>query len=91
MPEPLVQTRENLLGILREIEARGGGEVTVTIQETEPYSDQARLARERFDISPRSVSDPYTGRDRRGRLPRRRGDERRRGTGHPVLRPRALA
>lgn len=61
MPEPLVQTRENLLGILREIEARGGGKITVTIQETEPYSDQARLARERYNISPRSVADPYTG------------------------------
>ena len=61
MPEPLVQTRENLLGILREIEARGGGKITVTIQDTEPYSDQAALARERYNISPRSVPDPYTG------------------------------
>ena len=61
MPEPLVQTRESLLGILREVEARSGGKVTVTIQETEPYSDQARLARERYSISPRAVSDPSTG------------------------------
>jgi ABC-2 type transport system permease protein len=61
IPEPLVQTRENLLGILREIEARGRPKVTVTIQETEPYSDEARVARERYSISPRAVPDPYTG------------------------------
>ena len=61
IPRPLVQTRENLLGVLREIEARGGARITVTIQETEPYSDEARFARERFNILPRPVSDPSTG------------------------------
>lgn len=61
MPQPLVQTRENVLGILREIGARGGAKITVTIEETEPYSDQARLARERYNISPRAMSDPNTG------------------------------
>jgi ABC-2 type transport system permease protein len=61
MPEPLVQTRENVLGLLREIEARGGGKVTITVQETEPYSPAARLARERYNISPRAVADPSTG------------------------------
>jgi ABC-2 type transport system permease protein len=61
MPQPLVQTRENVLGILREIGARGGATVTVTIEETEPYSEQARLARERYNIAPRAASDPNTG------------------------------
>lgn len=61
MPQPLVQTRENVLGTLREIGARGGGDVTVTIEQTEPYSEQARLARERYNIAPRSLSDPTTG------------------------------
>jgi len=61
MPEQLVQTRENLLGILREIEARGGARATVSIEDTEPYSEQARLARERYNIGPRSLSDTSGG------------------------------
>lgn len=61
MPQPLVQMRENVLGTLREISARGGATVTVTIEQTEPYSEQARLARERYNIAPRSLSDPTTG------------------------------
>lgn len=61
MPEPLVQTRENLLGVLREIEAREGAKVTITVQDTEPYSRQARLARERYGIFPRAVADPSAG------------------------------
>jgi ABC-2 type transport system permease protein len=61
MPRPLVQARENVLGILREIGARGGATITVAIEETEPYSEQARLARERYNIAPRAVTDPNTG------------------------------
>jgi gliding motility-associated transport system permease protein/gliding motility-associatede transport system auxiliary component len=61
IPQPLVQTRENVLGLLREIGARGGARITVAIEETEPYSDQARLARERYNIFPRAVSDSNTG------------------------------
>jgi ABC-2 type transport system permease protein len=61
MPQPLVQTRENLLGILREIDAHSGALVTVAVQETEPYSEPARLARERYNIRSRPVSDPNTG------------------------------
>lgn len=61
MPQPFVQTRENLLGALREIEAIGGGRVSVAIQETVPYSEQARLAHERFNISPRAVVDANNG------------------------------
>lgn len=57
MPEQLVQTRGNLLGILREIEARGGARITVAIDNTEPYSEQARLARERYNILPRTAGD----------------------------------
>jgi ABC-2 type transport system permease protein len=61
MPPALVQTRENLLGTLREIQARDGGTVTVTVQETLAYSDEARIARERFNILPRSIPDSTTG------------------------------
>jgi ABC-2 type transport system permease protein len=61
MPEPLVQTRENLLGVLREIEARSGSKLTVTVQDTEPYSEEARVARERYGITPRDVVEPSSG------------------------------
>jgi ABC-2 type transport system permease protein len=50
-----------VLGILRELEARGGARITVTVQDTAPYSEEARLARERYNISPRAVLDPNTG------------------------------
>jgi ABC-2 type transport system permease protein len=61
VPAPLVQTRENLIGVLREIAARGGARVSVGIEDTEPYSEPARVARERFDIAPRRVADLSTG------------------------------
>ena len=38
VPESFVQTREDLLSVLREIEAMSGAKVTVVIEETEPYS-----------------------------------------------------
>jgi ABC-2 type transport system permease protein len=61
LPPPLVQAGEDLLGMLREIEAGSGGRVTVAVQETAPFSDDARVARERFGIVPRTISDPSTG------------------------------
>ena len=61
VPQPLAETRESLIDVLRELETLGGGKVTVRIEETRPYTEQARVARERFNITPRGVSDPYTG------------------------------
>jgi gliding motility-associated transport system permease protein/gliding motility-associatede transport system auxiliary component len=61
VPQPFVQTRENLLGALREIDAIGGGRVSVAIEETVPYSEQARFAQERFNIPPRTVVDANNG------------------------------
>ncbi len=61
MPPQLVQTRENLIGILQEIAARAGTRVTLTLEDTRPYSAPATLARNRFNILPRSMSDPSTG------------------------------
>jgi ABC-2 type transport system permease protein len=61
LPQAYVQTRENLLAVLRGVESLGRGRVTVVVEETEPYSAEAQRARERFGIPPRAVVDPFTG------------------------------
>lgn len=58
VPQPFVETRENLLGALREVEAIGGGRVSVAIQETAPYSEQARFAQQRFNREYVLCDDP---------------------------------
>jgi ABC-2 type transport system permease protein len=57
VPQEYVQQREQLLGMLREIQA-SAAPVDVRVEETERYSPAARHARERFGIAPRMVSDP---------------------------------
>jgi ABC-2 type transport system permease protein len=61
VPEPLVQTRENLINAIREIGARSSSRVSVSIEDAEPYSEAARIARERFNIAPRRIRDALTG------------------------------
>jgi ABC-2 type transport system permease protein len=55
VPEAYVQTRLNLLTILREFQAVGKGMVRVTVHNTEPLSDEAGLAEKRFGIEPKRV------------------------------------
>ncbi len=64
VPEQFVQTRANLLSTLNEIDSIGGGKVQVLIEDTEPFTEGARQARERFAITPRQI--PNLGSARAG-------------------------
>ena len=62
VPEPFVQTRSNLISILEEIDVLAGARVEVLVQDTEPFTDAAREARETFGIQPRPVRNVSTAR-----------------------------
>ena len=62
VPEPFVQTRSNLISMLEEIDVLAGPRVEVLVQDTEPFTDAAREARETFGIQPRPVRNVSTAR-----------------------------
>lgn len=61
VPESYVQTRLNLLTMLRELKAIGGGKLQVQIHNTERYSNEASLADKRYGIEPRQVASVSHG------------------------------
>ncbi|MBN2022867.1 MAG: Gldg family protein [Pirellulales bacterium] len=55
VPEEYVQTQKNLLNVLREMDALGGGAVRIAVIDTEPATEEAARAEERYKIAPREV------------------------------------
>lgn len=55
VPAEYVKTRRDLVNLLRRYDQLGGDAVRVRIVDVEPYSEEAELAEEKFDITPRQV------------------------------------
>ena len=55
VPREFVEVKSDLLGLLKEYEARSGGKIRLNLVPTELFSDQAREAEKRFGIEPRRV------------------------------------
>jgi ABC-2 type transport system permease protein len=62
VPQDYVETRENLLGLLREMAALGGGRLHVRVTETTKASEAAREAEDRFRIRPIRMAEDEGGR-----------------------------
>lgn len=61
VPEKYVQTRLNLISVLRELEARGRGQVVLHLNHTERFSDEAARAEKFFNITAREVEAQTRG------------------------------
>ena len=55
VPQNYVETRENVIGFLSEIDAQAGNNVQVIIRKTEPFTQDAQDARDKFGITPREL------------------------------------
>lgn len=62
VPRAYVETRENLLNLLREYAAIGGPRIRLNVVETEKYTDSAREAEDRFGIRPMQLTQESGGR-----------------------------
>ncbi len=56
VPRNYLQTRNNIVAMLREFDALGGDRVHARVIDTEKYTDQAREAQDRYNIRPRPLS-----------------------------------
>ncbi len=55
VPREYVQTKNDLISLLRQYAARGGSKIRLNLVEADLYSDEAREAQKRFGIEPRRV------------------------------------
>ncbi len=55
VPRAYLQTRSNIMTLLREFEAVGKGRIYAQVLETEKYTPEAREAQERFNVRARTV------------------------------------
>lgn len=55
VPSEYIQTKSNLLRLLREYQARSRGKIQLNLVPTELYSEQAREAEKRYGIEPKRV------------------------------------
>ncbi len=55
VPRRYVQTRNNIVSMLREFDSRGGDGIHANIIDTEKFTDESREARDRFNIVPMTV------------------------------------
>jgi ABC-2 type transport system permease protein len=61
VPESYVQTRMNLLAMLRQLETRFEGKVNLIVNNTERFSEEASRAKSVFGITPRKVPSTERG------------------------------
>lgn len=62
VPREFVETKADLIGLLKEYAARGGDRVRLNLVETELFSPEARDAEKRFGIEPKRVMTSDAGR-----------------------------
>ena len=55
VPRRYLQARNDIVAMMREFDAIGGGRVYTRVVETEPFTPEAREAQDRFNIRPRPL------------------------------------